>query len=388
MLKIMLMKKVNHKLDCWNKQLRTRTRMIVSNHDSNILTVNGTKCINFSSNDYLGLAKHPKIMAAFIKGANKYGFGSGSSSLLAGYFDVQHELEMRFARWLRVDKTILFNSGYLANIGVISSLADRSCTIFSDKLCHASILDGIQLSRARHYRYKHNSIEDLTRLTKLRQPTLIVTEAVFSMEGDIAPIKDIVAIAHKQKASLIIDDAHGIGVLGNHGGGIFEHAGITQNQVACLITPLGKAFNGPGAIVAGKSDVIEAILQFARSYRYTTAMPPAICSALITSLDVVQNDNWRRIRLKELIQFFTENTIKRGLSLTSSDLTSIKSIIIGDNHSVTKLQAKMLAKGFYISCIRPPTVPEKTARVRISLNCLHTEKQIINLLDYISEYRS
>ena len=186
----------------------------------------------------------------------KYGFGSGSSSLVSGYFDSQREIEARFAAWLQVDNAILFNSGYLANIGVIGALANRNTTIFSDKLCHTSLLDGIQLSRAKHYRYRHCDSTHLRQLASTHKPDLIITESLFSMEGNIAPIKEIVTLAHQQQSGLIIDDAHGIGVLGEKGGGICELAQLNQSAFSCLIAPLGKAFNGMGAIVAGNDEVI------------------------------------------------------------------------------------------------------------------------------------
>ncbi len=378
---------INHqyqaKLIHWEKKARIRNRMIVSDRSANHIKVNDISCINFCSNDYLGLANHPKIQEAFFKGAEKYGFGSGSSSLISGYFDIQHEFEYRFAQWLKVDKAILFNSGYLANLGVLTSLADRFSTVVSDKLCHASLLDGIQLSRAKHYRFQHQSIAHLNVLLDSKKANFVISESVFSMEGDISPVGKIVDLANKYQTSVIVDDAHGIGLLGEKGRGIVEYADVNQDQLACLITPLGKAFNGVGAMVCGKSDIIETILQFSKTYRYTTAMPPACCFALLAALDVVIEENWRREKLNGLIHFFIQEAKKRQLNLVSTDLTPIKSVVMGDNCKVLQLQKEILNKGFLVSCIRPPTVAEGSARIRISLNALHTEEEIVFLLDLL-----
>lgn len=381
----MLVDKVQSKLENWNNKALTRTRLTIQQSDGNQVMVNSSSCINFCNNDYLALAKHPKIMKAYGHGIQQYGLGSGSSSVVSGYYAAQHELETRFAEWLGTERAILFSSGYLANLGVMGALMDRSNTVFSDKLSHASILDGIQLTRAKHYRYRHGCVTDLARLAHFKRPDFIVSESVFSMEGAIAPVNEITTIANQFQASTIIDDAHGIGVLGENGGGICEYAKLDPQQLACLIAPLGKAFNAMGAIVAGKSEVIDGILQFARSYRYSTALPPAISVALLTTLDIVKTDRWRRNKLAEVIQFFTENALARGFKLSSSEMTPIKSVIIGDNLKVLQLQQDLLSKGFLISCIRPPTVSHNTARVRICLNCDHRPDQIIALLDHMSD---
>lgn len=381
----MLIERLQGKLQRWENNALTRKRMIISKTDGNKISVESEQCINFCSNDYLGLAKHPKIIEAYHKGIERYGIGSGASAVVSGYYSDQQRLEQRFAEWLKVDKAILFSSGYLANIGTIAAIVDRNSTVISDKFCHASLLDGIQLSRAKHYRYQHNNLDQLVRLSELTKPDLIITESVFSMEGSVSPLQTIVDIANKYKSSVLIDDAHGIGVFGEYGAGVCQHANLDPNQLACLVAPLGKAFNAMGAIVAGRTDVIEAVLQFARSYRYSTALPPAISTALLTTLDVVIDETWRRKKLMEVIQFFIENAIQRGLVLSSKEMTPIKSILIGDNMRVVQLQQKLLSEGFYISCIRPPTVPENTSRVRITLNCQHTKQQIRRLLDLIAE---
>lgn len=382
----MLSEKLQNKLTRWQAKGQTRARVAINNSVNSTIVVGANKYLNFTHNDYLGLSHHPKIIESFISGAKHYGFGSGASGVVSGYFDVQQMLETRFAEWLQVDRAILFNSGYLANIGVIAALLGRTDIVLADKYCHASLLDGIQQSRAKHYRYKHNSISDLVRLLKARKPDVVITESVFSMEGDIAPMQKIIAAANQHRASVIIDDSHGIGVLGKNGRGIYEEANIKQHQITCLIAPLGKAFNGMGAIVAGEKNTIETVLQFARTYRYTTALPPAVCLGLIAALDVIINETWRRNSLIELIYFFNEQAKKRGLPLRSTDITPIRAIVVGDNTRVMQLQKKTHEHGFYVAAIRPPTVPVGSARLRISLNCLHTKRQISALLDCIDRY--
>lgn len=385
----MLTQKLERKLTLWDSKARRRDRVMISRRDdANRINVDGRDYINFASNDYLGLIKHPKIMSAFLDAVNRYGFGSGSSAQVTGYFDIQYECETRFADWLQVDSAILFNSGYLANIGVISALAGRDDTIFSDKLCHASILDGIQLSRAQHYRYRHGDMAHLKALADKQKPDIIITESLFSMEGDIAPMQEIINLSDHYQAQVVIDDAHGMGVLGQQGRGICEHANLTQTQFACLVVPLGKAFNGMGAIVAGREAVIEPILQFARSYRYATALPPAVCAGLLAALTIVKEEVWRKQKLIDIIHYFNTQASERGFKIRSSDITPIRSIMISDNAKVMALQQIMLANGLYIAAIRPPTVPEHSARVRVSLNCLHTQQQVDHLLDVISEYLS
>jgi 8-amino-7-oxononanoate synthase len=384
----MLFEKVQEKLEDWEHQSLSRTRLTISRTEANQVTVNSLPCIHFCKNDYLGLGKHPKIIEATIQGLQHYGLGSGASSVVAGYYSSQQKCEEEFAEWLGVDRAILFSSGYLANLGVMATLADRSCTVFSDKMSHASLLDGIQLSRAKHYRYRHRDLVDLSRLAQFKKPDLIISEGVFSMEGCMAPLKSLIEIADQYQASVIIDDAHGIGVLGEEGRGICEHSGIDPRKLACLIAPMGKAFNAMGAMVAGRAEIIEAILQFTRTYRYSTALPPAIAEGILATLHVIKVERWRREKLKDLIHFFTEKALEKGLVLSSTECTPIKSIIIGDSQRVVALQKHLLHQGFFVSCIRQPTVPKNSARVRICLNYDHTPVQITGLLDHIARFVS
>lgn len=381
----MLIEEIQNRLIQQERQWLLRKRNIVDSGENNRIFVNKQHCIDFSSNDYLGLKKHPKIMEDFIRSVKKHGVGSGASAFISGYSTEHSETERQFSEWLGVDKTILFNSGYCANVGIFSAMMRRSDSVFSDKLCHASLLDGITLSRAKHFRYQHCDMDHLQCLAKLNPPSLIVTESIFSMEGSLAPISCLVKKAQQYQSGLLIDDAHGVGVLGKTGAGIMEHCNIHQNMVSCVILPLGKAFNVMGAIVAGRAEIIDAILQFSKTYRYTTAMPPAICSAIQASLKIIQEENWRRQRLMNNIQFFISYANNKNLNLSSYDKTPIKPILINSHVRLLALQEFLLLKGFYVSAIRPPTVPKDQARLRISLNSLHTQDEIMMLIDNIYE---
>lgn len=378
----------SQKLNDWKNAALIRRRYPFSDRKANLIKYQSKTYLNFSSNDYLGLENHPDIKESIQQGVEKYGFGSSASCLVSGYSQMHEAVENQFSEWLGVDRTLLFSSGYHANLGVITSFATRQNTIFSDKFCHASILDGIQLSRAKHFRYAHNNISHLSNLCLRHKPDFLITESVFSMEGDIAPISQLVELAQTHHAGLILDDAHGIGVLGQKGKGILEYAKIHPSQITCLILPLGKAFNGMGGMVAGQSEIIEHILQFARSYRYTTGLPPAVCSGLLASLKLVSQEAWRREKLQENIFNFNQSAQKQGLALISSEPTPIRSINLKDNKLVLKVQEGLLEDGFYVSAIRPPTVPQNTARIRISLNALHSKKQIDYLIERILYHRS
>jgi 8-amino-7-oxononanoate synthase len=345
--------------------------------------------INFCSNDYLNLSTHPKVIKAFRQGAQQYGLGSGASPSVSGYTFAHHQLEEKLAEFLQRDKAILFNSGYHANLGVITTFANRNSTIIADKLCHASLIDGIVLSRARCKRYRHNDYSHAEKIFQLsrqrRDELLFITESVFSMQGDITNVKKLVSIANNE-AMLLVDDAHGIGVLGKKGGGICDYYQLSQSDVPCLVTPFGKALGSFGAIVSGSSDIIDALIQCARTYRYSTALPPAVCSATLASLTVLMEESWRRSKLQALITFFIKEAKLRNLPCTSFDETPIKSIITGCNKLTLKIQHKLAHRGFLVSCIRPPTVPINQSCIRISLNCMHTEEQIICLLNLLHDY--
>jgi len=360
---------------------QTPVTPLIPNH----LQVQGIDCIDFSSNDYLGLARDPRIKDAFILGVQHYGFGSGASAAVCGYYDIQQTLETRFAEWIGAERALFFNSGYLANIGVISALTTRKTVLFADKHVHASLIDGIHLSGAKHIRYHHLDLTHFDYLTTKHIPDCIVTESVFSMDGHLSPIQSLAHRAKTHNAQLIIDDAHGIGVLGTHGRGIIEEANLSWRDVTCLITPLGKAFNSIGAMVSGSYDIIETILQFAKSYRYTTALPPANLFATLKALDLVIEESYRRKILQSNITYFTTVAQAHHLPIIENPYTPIQSVLIGHNQRLMDIQQQLLNNGFLVSAMRPPTVPEHTARLRISLHSTHQKSDILALINTLKE---
>ncbi len=322
--------------------------------------------INFSSNDYLGLSKSEEVSQAFIEGVKLYGFGSGSSPLISGYYSSTRKLEEAFADVLGKERAIFFNSGYHANMGVIQAL---QYPIIMDKLCHASIIDGSRLSGNKFYRYRHNDLNMAEKLLQKSPSSLLISERIFSMEGDIADLAGLKALAKEYKARLIIDDAHGFGILENN------------IQSDLVIIPLGKALGGMGAIVAGEEEVIGYLRQTARSYIYSTALPPAIAYANLVALKLMRRETWRLAKLKILITLFNSYANEAGLNLASQDLTPIRSILIGDNKKSKELEKKLYAKGFFVKAIVSPTV--QVSRIRISLGTNHSEENIINLIEAI-----
>jgi len=350
------------------------------------------KSFNFCSNDYLDLCSHPEVIRAYIQAANQYGLGSGASAIVSGYTAPHQQVEEQFAAFLGRDQALLFNSGYHANLGVIPSLADRHSIIIADKFCHASIIDGIVLSRASCKRYRHQDLLHAERLLQEarqknpRADIFIATESVFSIQGDLTDLQHLAFLAKKYHAHLFVDDAHGIGVLGQQGKGAIEHFQLSQDDLPYLITPLGKAVGGFGAIVSGSAAMIDGLLQSARSYRYSTALPPAICSALSSALKIMTEERWRHAQLLDLIHYFIQEACARRLTLISEDITPIKSIVIGNNRKTVAIQAALAKHGYAVSCIRPPTVAAHGACIRLSINIAQTKPQISYLLDLLADH--
>lgn len=362
------------------KTLRTkslfRKRYLIDEKKGGCITINKRSLLNFSSNDYLGIADHPAIKKAATKAVNDYSSSSSSSSLVAGYTKSHQQLEQAFAEHLQRECALLFNSGYHANLGVISALADRHSTIIADKYIHASLIDGILLSRAQHYRYQHHNLAQANELACLTTgKKIFITESVFSIHGDIANLSALTILSRQHKARLIVDDAHGFGILDT-----------PHLKIDCLVTPLGKAAGSFGAIVSGSNELIEIIMQRARTYRYSTALPPAVCNASIAALKIIQIETWRRAKLLQLINFFIQQATQYALPLLSTDRTPIKSIIIGSNQTALALKNWLLEKGFFVACIRPPTVPAGQTCLRISINYHHQEQQLARLLEHIKFY--
>ncbi|MGZ8200312.1 MAG: 8-amino-7-oxononanoate synthase [Methylosarcina sp.] len=358
-----------------------RSRRIASSPQGVVLTIDGRTLLNFCSNDYLGLANHPSVVTAFKRGADRYGIGSGSAHLLCGHSSAHHALEEELAEFTGRARSLLFSTGYMANMGIISALAERGDTVLEDRLNHASLLDGGLLSAAQFKRYRHVDLAHLeANLAESSGRKLIVTDGVFSMDGDLAPMDQLSLLAQQQNAWLMVDDAHGLGVIGKRGGGILEHYSLNQNDVPILMGTLGKALGTFGAFVAGSHELIETLIQKARTYIYTTALPPAIAEATRASLKIVAADLWRRDKLASLVQHFSQGAKQLGLSLLPS-ASAIQPVIIGDSQQTMSISKALLEQGFLVGAIRPPTVPTGSARLRITFSALHEEHHIDRLLD-------
>ncbi len=361
-----------------------RQRRIISGPQSVLLQVEGRELVNFCSNDYLGLANHPKVIDAFKRATEQYGVGSGSAHLICGHTHAHHALEEELAAFTGRERVLLFSTGYMANLGVISALIGRGDRVCEDRLNHASLLDGGLLSRAQLQRYRHLDHADLeSRLIDSTVKTLIASDGVFSMDGDIANLPVLVRLARQYQTGLLIDDAHGFGVLGRQGGGCVEHFALTEQDVPILIGTLGKAFGTFGAFVAGSEALIEFLIQKARSFVFTTALPAAVAEATRVSLKLLQTETWRREKLLALIDRFRLGATQQGLNLMPSQ-TAIQPILIGDNQQVQAVSAVLFERGIWVSAIRPPTVPRGTARLRITLSAEHEFVHVDALLDALA----
>ena len=364
-----------------------RTRKVLASAQGVHAVVDGKKIRSFCSNDYLGLANHPEVIQAFKKGVDDYGVGSGASHLVSGHSTAHHQLEEELAEFTGRDRAVLFSSGYMANLGVMTALLGKGDFVFQDKTNHASLLDAGLLSGTRFQRYLHNDIQSLEKhLIKVDRKsgeTLIVSDGVFSMDGDIAPLKELAELASKNNASLMVDDAHGIGVLGESGAGCVDHFDLNQKQVPVLMGTLGKAFGTFGAFVAGSETLIESLIQFSRTYIYTTALPPAVAVASSASLKIIQQDKERREHLQNLITYFRKEAGLLGLNLSENLMdsqTAIQPIIFGESEKVVEIGENLLEHGLLVGVIRPPTVAAGTARLRITLCAEHTENDVDDLL--------
>ncbi len=342
----------------------------------------GAGVINFCSNDYLGLSAHPEVIRAFQDAASKYGVGSGASHLVTGHGPEHEALENELAAFTGRERALVFSTGYMANMGVIGALVDQTATIVSDKLNHASLIDGGRLTRAHSLRYRHGDAaharEHLEDLDDSIESRLLVTDGVFSMDGDLAPLPELARVAREARAWLIVDDAHGLGVVGNSGRGVCEHFNLSADDVPVLVGTFGKAFGTFGAFVAGDADLIEFLIQKARPYIYTTALPPAVAAATRAALRVSQRESWRREKVLALAERF-----RGGLAEVfpeSRPGTAIQPVIVGETQRALAISRALEAKGFLVTAIRPPTVPAGTARLRVTLSAAHEERQVDALI--------
>lgn len=399
-----------------------RSRRVIESPQGINLQIDGRNIVNFCSNDYLGLANHADVVSAFKTAIDHYGVGSGSAHLICGHSTAHHALEEELAAFTGRDRALLFSTGYMANIGVISALLGRGDAVFEDRLNHASLLDGGLLSGARFKRYAHADVENLNvHLKKASGNKLIVTDGVFSMDGDFAPLKALSEAAKAADAWLMVDDAHGLGVIGEHGGGLLEYYGFNQDDVPVLMGTLGKGFGAFGAFVAGSEILIETLIQKARTYIYTTALPAAVAEATRASLKIVIAENWRRDKLKKLAERFRQGAAQLGLQLINPNsvgwvsdgsidspptdviqqtedcaiglhytnpthiTSAIQPIIIGDSQQAVNISNTLLNAGFLVSAIRPPTVSQGSARLRVTFSALHEEQHVDRLLDALDK---
>jgi 8-amino-7-oxononanoate synthase len=367
-----------------------RSRRIIASPQGVNLQIDGRHVVNFCSNDYLGLANHPDVVSAFKTAVDHYGVGSGSAHLICGHSVAHHALEEELAAFTGRDRALLFSTGYMANMGVMSALLGRSDAVFEDRLNHASLLDGGLISGAKFKRYAHADVDNLNAfLKKATGNKLIVTDGVFSMDGDFAPLKALSDAAKASSAWLMVDDAHGLGVIGEHGGGLLEYYGLGQAEVPVLMGTLGKGFGTFGAFVAGSDALIETLIQKSRTYIYTTALPAAVAEATRASLKIIIAENWRRDKVKKLADRFRLGAGQAGLAVVNPldaksedhSTSAIQPIIIGESQRAVDISNDLFNAGFLVSAIRPPTVPKGSARLRVTFSALHEEYQVDRLLD-------
>jgi 8-amino-7-oxononanoate synthase len=356
-----------------------RTRRLLESPQGARVTVDGRDFVAFCSNDYLGLASHPRLIEAARQGAARYGVGAGASHLILGHSMAHNDLENRLAAFAGFPRALLFSTGYLANIGAVTALVGREDAVFADRLNHASLNDAVLLSRAAFKRYPHLDLAALERLLagSTARRRLIVTDAVFSMDGDIAPVPELVVLAERYDAWLLLDDAHGFGVLGAEGRGTLAHFNVNSPRVIYMAT-LGKAAGVSGAFIAGEAEVVETLVQRARAYVYTTATPPLLAHALLESLELVRREEWRRDRLRELVRQLRASLQLARWRLEPSD-TAIQPLIIGANAEAVAVAEALARGGLLVPAIRPPTVPVGTARLRISLSAAHVPDDVERL---------
>jgi 8-amino-7-oxononanoate synthase len=361
-----------------------RQRLTLQSAQGPVVRVDGREYLNFCSNDYLGLAAHPRVIEAFQRAAASYGVGSGASHLVCGHSAPHHELEEALAEFTGRPRALLFSSGYMANMGILSTLLRRGDQVFEDRLNHASLLDGGLHSGARFQRFGHNDVPALERkLSGVGGIKLVVVDGVFSMDGDTAPLADLVAACSRHDACLMVDDAHGFGVMGRRGAGSIEAAGLDADSVPVLMATLGKALGTAGAFVAGSELLIESLVQQARTYIYTTALPPAVAAASLESLRLLREESWRREHLARLIARFRRGAGQLELPLMAS-ASAIQPLLVGDASRAMLLSERLRQAGLLIGAIRPPTVPAGTSRLRITLSAAHSEAQVDRLLEQLA----
>ncbi|MBS0417517.1 MAG: 8-amino-7-oxononanoate synthase [Proteobacteria bacterium] len=352
--------------------------------------VDGRPLVDFSSNDYLGLARHPAVAAAMGECAERCGSGSGASHLVTGHAAEHTKLEEDLAAFTGRERALLFSTGYMANLAVMTTLANRGETVLLDRLSHASLIDGGLLSGARFKRFPHADADSAESALAEHSDTtsVVATDGVFSMDGDVGPLSDLAHVSKSHDAWLVVDDAHGLGVIGNTGRGAVEHFGLDADAVPVLVGTLGKAFGSFGAFVAGSSELIELLMQKARSYIYTTALPQPVAAASRKALEIAQRETWRRERVLALTTRFRNAARQLGVPLMAASaappLTPIQPVLLGSSDAALRAQQALLTAGFCVVAIRPPTVPQGSARLRVTLSAAHTEVQVDELVENLT----
>ncbi len=358
-----------------------RQRRVVDGPQGVQLKVGDRELLSFCSNDYLGLAADPRVAEAMCSATRRYGVGSGAAHLISGHSQAHHALEEELADFLGCERALLFSTGYMANLGVLGALLERGDTVLQDRLDHASLIDGAQLAAARLRRYAHADMGALERmLGDAGGRLMIASDGVFSMDGDVAPLDELHALAQRHDAALMIDDAHGFGVLGEQGRGSIDAAGLAPGDVPIHMATLGKALGTAGAFVAGSDELIETLIQKARSYIYTTAMPAALAETTRASLRIMIGEQWCREHLQALVARFRAGAESLGLSLMDSH-TPIQPVLLGEAQVALEWSDALLSRGLLVTAIRPPTVPQGSARLRITFSAAHEEAHVDRLLE-------
>ncbi len=380
---------LNSALSERRKLNRFRERRLLESPQQVEQIIDGQSLISFCSNDYLGLANHPDVKEAFIESAKKDGVGSGASHLVNGHHEQHHLLEQEIAEFVGVERALLFSTGYMANIGTINALIGKGDTVLEDKLNHASLLDAGLTSGARFKRYQHlDTTHLLKQLTAVETgKCLVVTDGIFSMDGDQAPLDEISQVAKQNNAWVMVDDAHGFGTCGPKGRGSVAQFGLASDEIQIQVGTLGKAFGTFGAFVAGSHELCETLTQFARSYIYTTALPPAVAAATRASLKLLKEAEEQRAHLNGLTQVFKQETLAMGYELWPSE-SPIQPILVGKDADAIHLSNQLQERGFLVTAIRPPTVPEGSARLRVTFSAQHTKEHLEKLLAALYELRA
>ncbi|MDR1708254.1 MAG: 8-amino-7-oxononanoate synthase [Candidatus Accumulibacter sp.] len=364
----------------------TRRRRTLETPCGPLARVDGRDLVSFCSNDYLGLASDPALVEAACAGARRWGVGGGASHLVSGHFAPHEDLEKALAAFTGFERALLFSTGYMANLGIVGALAGRGDAVFADRLNHASLIDAVQLSRADHERYPHGDADALERrlAASRARRKLILTDAVFSMDGDLAPLPRLLELAERYDAWLVVDDAHGFGVLGREGRGSLSHFDLPNSPRLVYMGTLGKAAGASGAFAAGSEKLVEWIMQRARTYIFTTGASPLIACALLASLEEIRRGDARRERLRRLSALLREGLAGARWRLVPSP-TAIQPIVIGDNHEALRVAQALQERGLWVPAIRPPTVPKGTARLRVSLSAAHSEEHVRRVTEALRE---